>query len=92
VRTWERVLAALARGGVRRQASETPREFAARLRAPGPPAPGTHAGPPPPGPVEALAELADMVEAACYDERISTAAQVERAHELATAALAGATR
>jgi transglutaminase-like putative cysteine protease len=76
VRAWERALGALQRKGLSRRAEETPGEYAVRMRA----AEFTSALP---IEADAVANLAALVELACYTSRPCTPAQVADAHALA---------
>jgi transglutaminase-like putative cysteine protease len=76
VRAWERALGALGRSGLSRRAEETPAEYAARVRS----VEDTSALP---VEADAVANLAALVELACYTPRPCTPAQATDAHALA---------
>jgi hypothetical protein len=84
VRAWERAHQALRQTGLPPRRGETAAEYAARVRA-------TEPRLPQPVNAESLAELAGLVELACYTPTPCTAAQAEDAQALA-AGIVAATR
>jgi hypothetical protein len=81
VRAWERSLGALRRQGLTRQPEETPGEYAARVGA-------VERRSPRSVEADAVANLAGLVELACYTPRPCTPAQAVRADALATTIVA----
>jgi hypothetical protein len=76
VRAWEQALVALRRQGLPRRPDETPAEYAARVHvAEGSTSQAVEA--------DAVANLAGLVELACYTPRPCTPAQATHAHVLA---------
>jgi hypothetical protein len=77
VRAWEQALVALRRQGLPRRPEETPAEYAARVRvAEDSTSKAVEA--------DAVANLAGLVELACYTPRPCTPAQATHAHALAS--------
>jgi transglutaminase-like putative cysteine protease len=87
VRAWEVALVALRRRGLGRRAEETPGEYAARVQS-------LEDDPTQPMEVEAdaVADLAALVEMACYTSRPCTPGQADDAHALATTIVATSRR
>jgi hypothetical protein len=81
VRAWEVALSALRRRGVGRRVEETPGEYAARVRS-------LERDMAQPIEAEAVADLADLVEVACYTSRPCTPGQAADAHALASTIVA----
>ena len=81
VRAWDVALVALRRRGLGRRVEETPGEYAARVQSLEPAAAQ---------PVEAgaVAELAALVEVACYTSGPCTPGQAAEAHDLASTIVA----
>jgi transglutaminase-like putative cysteine protease len=78
VRAWETALGALRRNGLARQPDETPGEYAVRIGAT-----AATVDQPAPGEAAAVAELAGLVELACYTPRPCTPGQADEAQRLA---------
>jgi hypothetical protein len=83
VRAWERALVALRRQGLARRPDETPAEYAARVRGTGDSTDGNVEAE-----ADAVANLAGLVELACYTPRPCTPAQAGQAHALASTIVA----
>ena len=77
VRSWERAIGALRRQGLSCRPDETPAEFAARVGRAGASSEQTVKA-------NAVADLAGLVELACYTPRPCTPAQATHAHALAS--------
>jgi hypothetical protein len=81
VRAWDVALAALRRRGVGRGVEETPGEYAARVRT-------LERDMAQPIEADAVADLAALVEVACYTSRPCTPGQAADAHALASTIVA----
>jgi uncharacterized membrane protein len=81
VRAWDRSLVALRRRGLPRRLGETPGEYAARVHA-------VESSSAEPVEAAAVADLADLVEVACYAPRPCTLGQADRAQVLASTIVA----
>jgi hypothetical protein len=81
VRSWDIALGALRRCGLGRRVEETPGEYVARVRALDHDAPGSVEAD---AVVEAVADLAALVELACYTPQPCTPGQAADAHALAS--------
>jgi transglutaminase-like putative cysteine protease len=87
LRSWERATHALRRIGLSRDAAETPGEYAVRVRTVDAEQVSTR-----PAQADALAQLAALVEQACYTPRPCTPGQAEEAQRLASTIVAAQRR
>jgi hypothetical protein len=84
VQAWDRAVLALRRQGVTRRPDETPAEFAVRVR-------GTDVANQGHAEADAVADLAGLVELACYTPRPCTSTQATQAQAFAST-IVGASR